>query len=128
MKPNILIIGNTVEDCIKISQLYDNYATIIDYETDILEIYNIDYSIYNIIIFYTNEDIIEKYFINNFIFYQKTLNIVKILLTSDISEQNLSKQIKNNFDMICSKELDNDKIKFMISIYNFIKYNYLYKY
>jgi hypothetical protein len=119
MEPKILIIGNTIKDCINISQLFDNYAKFVDYDTNIINIFDNHYPNYDIIIFDINEDIIDENFINNFN-KNNNFNNLKILLTYDINENNLNKLMRCEFDMVVPKELDQNKVELIINIYNII--------
>jgi hypothetical protein len=51
---------------------------------------------------------------------------VKIILTNDITETNLIKLMTLDFDMVCQRNLDNDKINHIIKIYNIINNSNIY--
>jgi len=133
VKPTVLVISNTVSECLIISELFVDLVQYIDYEIDISNItdYEDGYDIFiydydNLGLsngtFCTEQDpqisaLITRDSVDDDVFIDKRCNIV---LTSNTDDVFISNLIDMDTDIVVQKKLDRDLVKHLMFIWSMI--------
>ena len=136
VKPTVLVISNTVSECLIISELFVDLVQYIDYEIDISNITDYEYEKYDIFIYdYDNLSLSNGTFctdnmqtvllsalmsidhVDHDVLIDKRCNIV---LTSNTDDVFISNLIDMGADIIVQKNLDRDLVKHLMLICSMI--------